>query len=328
MAKNQNHKKLVLQLEGLQNVDFSLKTHYLIYKIENTINGKHYIGQHQTDDVFDDYKGSGTYLHRAYEKYGIENFKKTILYDFDNFNDMNKKEKELVPLSSCTYNNSMSYNLKEGGSNGSLSEESQKLRVISFKKTIANWTKEQKEAFSKKCSEHSSGKNNPMYGKDWREGKTEEELKQHSFKIHMSHMKRTPEQKAADKKKEFETKANRPQYLKDITSQKCSKHSKELWNNPTTRQKILDSRKKSPEEQKILNQRRSDTVKKFWENNAELKKQLSEKYSGNKNPMFGKRKMHLKTDKTITQLVKPEDFQKFLDAGYVFNRKNKKVNNK
>lgn len=323
MTENQNNKKLALQLEGLQNVDFSLSTHYLIYKIENLVNGKHYIGQHQTNDVFDDYKGSGKCLHKAYEKYGIENFKKTILYDFDNFDSMNQKEKELVPLSSCACNNPMSYNLKEGGSNGILSEESQKRRIISFKKTIANWSEEQKKAFAAKCSANSSGSKNPMYGKDWREGKTEEEIKQHNLNIHLSHMKRTPEQKAADKKKELETKANRPQYLKDITSQKCSKHSKELWSNPKMRQKILDSRKKSPEEQKLINEKRKLKLENFWKNNSELKEKLSEKYSGSKNPMFGRRWMHLKTDKTISQLVKPEEFQKFLEIGYVFNKKSK-----
>lgn len=62
--------------------------------------------------------GSGKYLLRAISKDGVEKFVKTILFDFDNFEEMNEKEKELVPLSACYPSDPMSYNLKEGGYNG------------------------------------------------------------------------------------------------------------------------------------------------------------------------------------------------------------------
>lgn len=32
------------QLSGIENINESLSTHYLVYKIINNINGKHYIG--------------------------------------------------------------------------------------------------------------------------------------------------------------------------------------------------------------------------------------------------------------------------------------------
>ena len=48
-----------------------------IYIIENKINGKKYLGQHQGTDP--EYMGSGKLLKRAQEKYGIENFSKTII---------------------------------------------------------------------------------------------------------------------------------------------------------------------------------------------------------------------------------------------------------
>jgi hypothetical protein len=48
--------------------------------------------------------GSGILITRAIEKYGIENFHKEILHIFDNEDEMNAKEKELVVISEDTYN--------------------------------------------------------------------------------------------------------------------------------------------------------------------------------------------------------------------------------
>lgn len=60
-------------------INESLSTHYLIYKITNDINGKYYIGQHTTNNVFDDYMGSGKIIQEAEEKYGLSSFTKIIL---------------------------------------------------------------------------------------------------------------------------------------------------------------------------------------------------------------------------------------------------------
>jgi hypothetical protein len=85
---------------------------YTIYKITNTLNGKYYIGKHQTKDLNDGYFGSGKVLKHAIKKHGIENFTKEILHVFDTELEMNAKEKELVEL------NESSYNLCPGGKGG------------------------------------------------------------------------------------------------------------------------------------------------------------------------------------------------------------------
>lgn len=90
-----------------------MKKHYLVYQITNLINDKIYIGIHITSNLEDGYMGSGTYLNRAIKKYGVENFKKEILFDFDNPEEMILKESELVDRKFIARKDV--YNIKCGG---------------------------------------------------------------------------------------------------------------------------------------------------------------------------------------------------------------------
>lgn len=70
--------------------------YYTIYKITNTINKKVYVGKHQTLNINDNYLGSGRNITAAIKKYGKENFVKEILFVYNNEDEMNSKEKELI----------------------------------------------------------------------------------------------------------------------------------------------------------------------------------------------------------------------------------------
>lgn len=89
---------------------------YTIYKITNKLDGKIYIGKHQTKDLNDDYMGSGKWLKHAINKYGLENFTKEILFQFDNEAEMNAKEAELVTEEFVKEDTN--YNLCLGGQGG------------------------------------------------------------------------------------------------------------------------------------------------------------------------------------------------------------------
>jgi len=90
--------------------------HYIVYKTTNLLDGKFYIGTHRTPNLNDGYMGSGKYLKRAIDKHGPQNFRRDILFVFDNADDMFAKEAELVTEELLTNENT--YNLKVGGFGG------------------------------------------------------------------------------------------------------------------------------------------------------------------------------------------------------------------
>ena len=88
-----------------------------IYKTTNLVNRKIYIGQHKSQ-VFDrDYHGSGKLIRRAFEKYGIENFKTELIKWCETRSDINKYEKIYIH----TYHSNdlaVGYNISKGGDGG------------------------------------------------------------------------------------------------------------------------------------------------------------------------------------------------------------------
>ena len=71
------------------------KYHYF-YKIINLINGHFYYGIHSTNNLNDNYFGSGVRLGKAIKKYGKNNFEKIILKFFDNREELEQYEKLIV----------------------------------------------------------------------------------------------------------------------------------------------------------------------------------------------------------------------------------------
>jgi len=69
---------------------------YLVYKIINKINDNCYVGIHVTENINDNYMGSGNNIKKAIKEYGLENFEKILLFQFDNKKEMFDKEAELV----------------------------------------------------------------------------------------------------------------------------------------------------------------------------------------------------------------------------------------
>lgn len=104
-----------------------MKKHHLVYKTTNLINGKEYIGVHSTDDINDDYLGSGYLLILSVKKYGKQNFKREILKEFPSRFEAFKYESEL--LSAEYVLSDLSYNLSPGFDRTIKKEDLRRLRL-------------------------------------------------------------------------------------------------------------------------------------------------------------------------------------------------------
>lgn len=87
--------------------------YHIIYKTTNLINGKIYVGMHSTDNLNDEYLGSGWILKQVIKKYGKENFKREVLLVLSNRKEAREVEALLVDTEFIARPNT--YNLQEGG---------------------------------------------------------------------------------------------------------------------------------------------------------------------------------------------------------------------
>ena len=96
-----------------------MRKYYYIYKITcvcGSYKDKYYIGQHQTNDLNDNYAGSGTKLTNYYKKYGKEegiSYIKEILCFCKDWKEMQDKEDEYI--GDAWFNNDQCLNIRKGG---------------------------------------------------------------------------------------------------------------------------------------------------------------------------------------------------------------------
>ena len=152
----------------------NLETYGIIYKIENLVNGKVYIGQ--TTSSFDKRYGNNLennthneHLKRSIKKYGIENF--DISKEFDIA--FSKDELDIKEQLWIRYYNSCDikygYNKSYGGSNGKHTKDTKQL-LSELAKNSHKWQGEN----NPKYNNGDFGENNSQYGVSPKERMSEE----------------------------------------------------------------------------------------------------------------------------------------------------------
>jgi hypothetical protein len=121
-----------------------------VYIITNTLDGKIYIGKDTLSNK--NYMGSGVLIKRAIKKYGIEYFKKEIIYETDNYDDLSNSEKYWIEFYKSNDRN-IGYNISKGGDGGDTMSNNPKLDEIKSKisKSLKNreFSLEHREKLSK-----------------------------------------------------------------------------------------------------------------------------------------------------------------------------------
>lgn len=176
--------------------------------------------------------GSGKMIKRAELKYGLSAFTKEILFDYDNFNDMNNKEKELVQLSNCYPLDPMSYNIKEGGLAGQFTEDSKRKIGQNTAQIWKNKPEEEKQKIRDQRSKCMSGESNAMRGKSVLDYMSNEEITEWKHNI--------------------------------------GKSSKELWKNENYRNQILSQTLQKPGIDHDCRKYMTDDEIKQWKENLSI----------------------------------------------------------
>lgn len=153
-----------------------MKTYNYIYLITNNINGKIYIGKHSTNNLDDDYMGSGILIKKAIQKYGIENFTKEYLAFCDTEEKLNWFEKFYIKKFNAR---EVGYNLTDGGDGhlGFIMSEETKEKLSKSHKGIPSLFKgiarpnEVKEKISNSLFGHQHNKESRQKISDSKKGK-------------------------------------------------------------------------------------------------------------------------------------------------------------
>ena len=163
-----------------------MKKYNYIYITTNLINGKQYVGEHSTDNIDDNYLGSGQSLRKAFRKYGRKNFNKEILEHFDT--KENAFDNQKIYIDEYNTLSPVGYNISPKGGHqcsNSFSEETRKLIrekrklqiIIGIKPSDETRMKMSKSHEGKTMSEESKEKNRIKHLK---ENLSEETLKKMS----------------------------------------------------------------------------------------------------------------------------------------------------
>lgn len=148
-----------------------------IYKIQNKINNKIYIGKtiHNIEIRFEEHikasknEKSSSVLYRAIRKYGIQSFDISVVDVTNNKDVLNEKEKYWIKFYDSKANG---YNMTHGGDGGNLiehkkkfyhTEESRAIISARTKEAMQNLPPEKKEKL--KSQKGKLGKDNPNYGR-------------------------------------------------------------------------------------------------------------------------------------------------------------------
>ena len=204
-----------------ENVLFKTKNPH-VYQITNNVNNKIYVGVHN-GKYTNFYSGSSSYLYDDYNVFGIENFTKTLIKEFDNMQDAYDLERQIVDLEFVKREDT--YNRAVGGE-GFLSGEDNPSKSPEVREKMSKWHRGKvlTEQHKANISLASKGEKNGFYGK------------QHSDEFRIAQSKRmtganNPLKKSENRKKASERVKNQKWINKEGKDKYVPKEDLDKWIN-------------------------------------------------------------------------------------------------
>lgn len=138
------------------------KKYHYVYLITDIKNNKKYIGKHSTNNLEDNYCGSGTIIKNIIKNGNKNRLKKDILEFCSSEEEAYQREEYYIKMYNAVEDKNF-YNLKTGGiKNIKISQETKdKIRKARLKEGA--WKKEKNPKYNK--SSELKGSNNPFFGK-------------------------------------------------------------------------------------------------------------------------------------------------------------------
>ena len=243
-----------------------------IYETINLINGKKYIGKHKSKEFDKNYYGSGTYLKKALEKYGKENFSIKIIEEISNDKDykyLSERECSWIEATNAVKSDKY-YNNSYGGENEGWSGVNKAI------KNTGNYPsrfsgKHHSIKSKEKISDKLKGRPSPMKGKYLHE-ETKHKISK-SCKEAMTSEVRAKISNSLKGKSPW----NKGKKMSEETKRKISESCKEVLNRPDIKEKL--SKKASIGFKQYYKNKENVSPSKgtVWINNGIINKRINSK---------------------------------------------------
>lgn len=298
-----------------------------VYLTTNLVNGKQYVGQHLSNGFDVNYKGSGTYINNAINKYGWDNFNCEIICWCSNQTQLNEAEDNYIKLLNTMVPNG--YNLKGGGSHGKYSEES--CNKMSKTRKGKKLSKQHCKSISESHIGHTVSEETRRKISESNKGK---KIREETRKKMSEAQKIRKHKPLSEETKQKISKANKGYKLTEEQYKKlCDSHKGKKQSEETIKKRVekLKGHKVSKEAREKISKARTglklskETREKISKNNKgrKLSKETREKMSKSKK---GKRhwnsKAVLQIDVNTGNVIKHWDFLKQIENQLGFDHRN------
>lgn len=288
------------------------KVYHTVYLTKNILNDKIYVGKHSTTNPYDKYLGSGKILRNAINKYGKDNFQKTLLGIFENEEEAFEFEKHSIQI--MKEQGFTLYNILSGGEGITSEFMISRWQDHSYRKNLSiklrkiNTTTNVNERRSNACKKFWNEEN-----RDIRRQEMIKKCKNQSFMASVSEGLKKHWVENYETRRLINAELNNRPEVKE----KHRKNTKEKWQDPEYIRKTNEARNKIMQT-KEFKENMSTANKKMWSENRDEILNKRKESRVNKLALGWRYMRPISMTKGGSSLVNPNEFEERLNNGWRF----------